>query len=605
MTPADWDQGFEIHQGATFNLAHNLGQMLHLRPRNRFEDLDGVYLVGGGTHPGSGLPVIFQSALITSRLMLQDLGVQSPPPGGLAEASGRAGVSIRGGDVDDGHAVRHPRAAAAGVSSSREGPEALDVKKLAAAARAAQAVWSARPVAERLRTLRALRHLLAARAGELIEAAGRPEAEVLSSEVIPLGRRLPFPGARGAAHPRSPPAGSRGPAGLALRGGGRGPARAAGARAGARPLELPALPARGPGAPGARRRQRRALEAGARGARAAAQALRRARRRGRARPAAAGRPPRGSRGRARGDLAAGVDKVLLTGSAATGREVLAELASRLVPATMELSGCDALFVLPGADLERVAQAVRFGLALHGGATCIAPRRVFVPWALAADLGEGIAALATRLPAVTVDPETARRARVLVAGALEGGARLLAGSFTLADEIAPLVVADALPEMRLLQEDLFAPVVSLVSVADGEEALADAARCPYALGPRSSAPRRRRSRSPPGRAGVVVVNDVIVPTADPRLPFGGRGESGFGVTRGDEGLLELTVAQGRRGPAGEAPPPSRRAASRGRGAFPCLSHPGSRRRLAGTPPGPLRLARVPRPERSGSGRPREE
>ena len=44
--------------------------MLHLRPRNRFEDLDGVYLVGGGTHPGSGLPVIYESARITTRLLL-------------------------------------------------------------------------------------------------------------------------------------------------------------------------------------------------------------------------------------------------------------------------------------------------------------------------------------------------------------------------------------------------------------------------------------------------------------------------------------------------------------------------------------------------------
>jgi phytoene desaturase len=47
--------------------------MLHLRPRNRFDELDGVYLVGGGTHPGSGLPVIYESARITSRLLLQDL----------------------------------------------------------------------------------------------------------------------------------------------------------------------------------------------------------------------------------------------------------------------------------------------------------------------------------------------------------------------------------------------------------------------------------------------------------------------------------------------------------------------------------------------------
>ena len=75
LTPADWDARFEIYRGATFNLAHSLDQILHLRPRNRFEDLDGVYLVGGGTHPGSGLPVIFESARISARLLLADLGL--------------------------------------------------------------------------------------------------------------------------------------------------------------------------------------------------------------------------------------------------------------------------------------------------------------------------------------------------------------------------------------------------------------------------------------------------------------------------------------------------------------------------------------------------
>ena len=77
VTPDDWDREFEIHRGATFNLAHNLRQMLHLRPRNRFEDLEAVYLVGGGTHPGSGLPVIFESARISSRLLLQDFGIST------------------------------------------------------------------------------------------------------------------------------------------------------------------------------------------------------------------------------------------------------------------------------------------------------------------------------------------------------------------------------------------------------------------------------------------------------------------------------------------------------------------------------------------------
>ncbi len=67
----------QIFRGATFNLAHSLPQMLHMRPRNRFEDLERVYLVGGGTHPGSGLPVIFESARITSRLLAEDLALQA------------------------------------------------------------------------------------------------------------------------------------------------------------------------------------------------------------------------------------------------------------------------------------------------------------------------------------------------------------------------------------------------------------------------------------------------------------------------------------------------------------------------------------------------
>lgn len=77
VTPADWENQYQVYRGATFSLAHNLGQMLHLRPRNRFEDLESVYLVGGGTHPGSGLPVIYESARISSRLLLQDYGVDA------------------------------------------------------------------------------------------------------------------------------------------------------------------------------------------------------------------------------------------------------------------------------------------------------------------------------------------------------------------------------------------------------------------------------------------------------------------------------------------------------------------------------------------------
>jgi phytoene desaturase len=71
VTPTEWRDEFAVYEGATFNLSHDLRQMLYFRPHNRFGG--GVYLVGGGTHPGSGLPVIFEGARITARLLLADL----------------------------------------------------------------------------------------------------------------------------------------------------------------------------------------------------------------------------------------------------------------------------------------------------------------------------------------------------------------------------------------------------------------------------------------------------------------------------------------------------------------------------------------------------
>ncbi len=76
MTPDDWGAS-DIYRGAVFNLAHGLDQMLWRRPKNRFDEFDNVYLVGGGTHPGSGLPTIFESARISSKLLLADVGIKA------------------------------------------------------------------------------------------------------------------------------------------------------------------------------------------------------------------------------------------------------------------------------------------------------------------------------------------------------------------------------------------------------------------------------------------------------------------------------------------------------------------------------------------------
>ena len=104
-----------------------------------------------------------------------------------------------------------------------------------------------------------------------------------------------------------------------------------------------------------------------------------------------------------------------------------------------------------------------------------------------------------------------------------------------------MLTDVTTEMRLCAADIFAPLAMIIPVEDWSDALRADSRCPYALsasifGPLEDALRMVKFVS----AGFVTINDVIVPTVDPRLPFGGRGESGFGVTRGNEGLLEMTV-----------------------------------------------------------------
>jgi phytoene desaturase len=77
VTPADW-KSERIAHGATFNMAHNIGQMLHRRPHHRLQGFDNLWMVGGGTHPGSGLPVIFLSSEITARLLCEQEGVPDP-----------------------------------------------------------------------------------------------------------------------------------------------------------------------------------------------------------------------------------------------------------------------------------------------------------------------------------------------------------------------------------------------------------------------------------------------------------------------------------------------------------------------------------------------
>jgi acyl-CoA reductase-like NAD-dependent aldehyde dehydrogenase len=249
-------------------------------------------------------------------------------------------------------------------------------------------------------------------------------------------------------------------------------------------------------------------------------------------------------------IVSGVDHVVLTGSAETGKAVMHQLAETLTPSTMELSGCDAVFVLPGADLDHAVDALAFGLRFNGSFTCMAPRRVFLIGhtdTKAIDFEMRLATAVSNYPPVTLSEKAFATLHELIHDArAQGGEILLDGVIgNLDTQVSATLIAQATPALLSMQTEIFAPVVSVMRVANADEALAANAACPYALTASIFSTERdarafMRSAGNRLRAGNVLINDVIIPTADPRIPFGGRGRSGFGVTRGAEGLLAMTT-----------------------------------------------------------------
>jgi acyl-CoA reductase-like NAD-dependent aldehyde dehydrogenase len=128
---------------------------------------------------------------------------------------------------------------------------------------------------------------------------------------------------------------------------------------------------------------------------------------------------------------------------------------------------------------------------------------------------------------------------MLADALDTGARIVMGSSD--DPFRfPMVLENVDPTSELSQTDSFLPVLILHTFAEIKHALRIYDLCAYALGASVFGPEANAEKlSKKVNAGFVIINDIIAPTADPRLPFSGRKLSGFGITRGAEGLLELT------------------------------------------------------------------
>jgi len=245
----------------------------------------------------------------------------------------------------------------------------------------------------------------------------------------------------------------------------------------------------------------------------------------------------------------GVDKIAFTGSAATGKRVMAAAAERLTPVLLELGGKDAMIVDSDADLEKAAEAAVFGGLTNAGQACISVERVYVADAVHDKFVEEVVKQVRdlkiggddgHLGAMTspaqvsivkdhLDDAIAKGAKVLT-----GGPDAISGSY-----IQPTVLTNVDHRMKVMTEETFGPVIPIAKVSSIDEAVKLANDSRYGLGSSVFAGKAARKIASQLRAGMTAINSVMAFAGIPTLPFGGIGDSGFGRIHGDEGIREFT------------------------------------------------------------------
>ena len=249
------------------------------------------------------------------------------------------------------------------------------------------------------------------------------------------------------------------------------------------------------------------------------------------------------------------DKVLFTGSVATGRRVAEACAKKLIPSVLELGGKDAMIVLADADLEVASSAAVWGSYTNCGQVCLSVERLFVEQAVAEKFMALCVEKTKKLriglgsdPATDVGPlirpQHVQRMSDLVHNAVARGAKVLCGGKSRpelgANFFEPTVIAGVDSSMKLFQEETFGPILAVQAVPDANEAIARANDSPFALAASIWTKNKTRglALATELRAGAVMVNDAISYFGIVEAPHGGCGASGWGRTHGQAGLLEM-------------------------------------------------------------------
>ncbi|MGW0007938.1 aldehyde dehydrogenase family protein [Nocardia grenadensis] len=245
----------------------------------------------------------------------------------------------------------------------------------------------------------------------------------------------------------------------------------------------------------------------------------------------------------------GVDKIAFTGSAATGRKIMASAAENLTPVLLECGGKDPVIVAADADVKAAADAIAWGATSNSGQTCAGVERVYVDKSVKEEfLAELTRILKDVKPGSDKDaaygpmtmPSQIDIVKKHIDAALAGGGKaLLGGPESIKGPfIEPVVLVDVDEDSAAVKEETFGPTVTVTTVNSIDEAVDLANNTTFGLASAVYSKKQGLEIARRLKVGATSVNSVLGFAAIPGLPFGGSADSGIGRIHGEPGMREF-------------------------------------------------------------------